>query len=331
MFHHRSTRKKSYVVRGVMLSLLCSLSVVLAPVAAGTATAAPSDCSSLAGRIAQYEQARVTHDGNMPSSPSPADAAAYNAEAASGEAWGAGLRSEQATCNAQGVNTPRVRGGNEPPAPGVKPGRPGSSPTRPSSPRAQPQPPQSKQNAPSNPTPGYARPGELSKPAQNNKITSTENADGSRTLRSPDGGSQQYGQMLRNGDGSASKSASGASGQLKPSMLRTGSRPRSGAKGDIPPGYRSEPNCQRGHLIASQLGGQGTDPRNIVTVGRKANINMRTIENLVAAAVRRGIDVSYRVVPVYGNGLDAQPTAIEMTASGDGMEQINETIQNPVC
>lgn len=82
------------------------------------------------------------------------------------------------------------------------------------------------------------------------------------------------------------------------------------------------------HLLASQLGGDGLDYRNLATCSRTANStamgdspphhadNMAHWESIVATAVKQsGQVVSYRVVPQY-EGSKVVPVAFRMQASG---------------
>lgn len=98
------------------------------------------------------------------------------------------------------------------------------------------------------------------------------------------------------------------------------------------------------HLIGDQLGGSGTDTRNLVTCTRAANAfsiggvqvlnpNMLTYENRVRAAVgTRGQTVAYVVFPEYDGG-NVIPYAIKMSAvcvanCTNNPININGTIQN---
>ncbi|MEU1161119.1 DNA/RNA non-specific endonuclease [Streptomyces sp. NPDC005921] len=81
-------------------------------------------------------------------------------------------------------------------------------------------------------------------------------------------------------------------------------------------------NC---HLLGRQLGGSGTDLRNLATCGVDANTypprgglgamdNMVQFEDRVAGEVAEGDTVLYRVVPVYA-GDRVVPKAFVMTAT----------------
>ncbi|MFY1577486.1 DNRLRE domain-containing protein [Verrucosispora sp. WMMD703] len=104
-----------------------------------------------------------------------------------------------------------------------------------------------------------------------------------------------------------------------------------------PPGYRwaqrvagwasATPvaeNINACHLLAKQLGGSGTDSRNLATCSRTANAaqfgavpgqNMAFYENQVKAAVDSGQNVRYSVVPHY-SGSRTVPSYFRLTAVG---------------
>ncbi|MFI0977156.1 DNA/RNA non-specific endonuclease [Streptomyces sp. NPDC021093] len=81
-------------------------------------------------------------------------------------------------------------------------------------------------------------------------------------------------------------------------------------------------NC---HLLGKQLGGSGTDLRNLATCSRSANApqdgsrqgagNMTTYENQIRDAVGGGEEVEYRVTPRY-SGRRTVPTGFAMVANG---------------
>jgi DNA/RNA non-specific endonuclease len=95
------------------------------------------------------------------------------------------------------------------------------------------------------------------------------------------------------------------------------------ANGDIhPPGWpagTADHGMARGHLLGKQLGGDGNDPRNLVTLAQNpANSPaMRDFESAVRKAVEAGETVDYRVTPVY-QGDNPMPVGITMWAQGDG-------------
>lgn len=86
----------------------------------------------------------------------------------------------------------------------------------------------------------------------------------------------------------------------------------------------------RGHLIARQLGGDGNDPRNIVTLyqDRVNNSLMRPQENKIANKVRWGEKVFMAVTPMYFD--DGMPHSIRMSAYGDRGFKLNVNIINSV-
>nr|WP_315892984.1 DNRLRE domain-containing protein [Streptomyces sp. P9(2023)] len=117
---------------------------------------------------------------------------------------------------------------------------------------------------------------------------------------------------------------------------------RSGSETDTrvftPPGYRwaqrtagflgARPvreNINACHLLANQLTGSGTDPRNLATCARGANAkqigsqqgdnNMAKHEADIAAAVQAGQDVYYSVTPRY-SGRRTVPTGFAIYAQG---------------
>jgi hypothetical protein len=89
------------------------------------------------------------------------------------------------------------------------------------------------------------------------------------------------------------------------------------------------------HLLGKQLGGSGTDLKNLASCSNQANYagtSMRTYENQVRAAVDAGQEVHYTVTPVYA-GNRTVPTSFHITAYGtnpDGTPgiQINDIIPN---
>jgi hypothetical protein len=82
---------------------------------------------------------------------------------------------------------------------------------------------------------------------------------------------------------------------------------------------KTDHGMARGHLLGRQLGGDGNDPRNLVTLAQNpANSPaMRDFEAAVRKAVEAGETVDYKVTPVY---LGDSPVAVgvTMSAQGDG-------------
>ncbi len=70
-----------------------------------------------------------------------------------------------------------------------------------------------------------------------------------------------------------------------------------------PPGYKSSPPHARGHLVGRQLGGDGKNPANIVTLYQTMNRSlMAPLERLVRLSVEACNVVNYSVIPNYGGG-----------------------------
>ena len=110
-------------------------------------------------------------------------------------------------------------------------------------------------------------------------------------------------------------------------MIGTGSPAKSSIK---PAGFGGQAQGHaRGHLLGNQLGGSGSDPRNLVTIYQNP-VNhplMSSIEANVRKAVEGGQIVNYRVTPIYeGNNLI--PCGITIRAEGSGGLNIYETILN---
>ena len=117
----------------------------------------------------------------------------------------------------------------------------------------------------------------------------------------------------------------GAAANITRRTLGTGSR----ATG-TPPGFAGKAaGHARGHLIGRQLGGSGSDARNVVTLfQRPANSPvMRGFENRVRAAVEAGETVRYTVVPIY-RGTEAIPRAVTLTARGSRGFRLGVSVLN---
>lgn len=97
-----------------------------------------------------------------------------------------------------------------------------------------------------------------------------------------------------------------------------------------PPGYRwaqryaghlgADPSkvINACHLLGKQLGGSGTDLKNLATCSKDANYtgtSMRTYENQVRSAVEAGQEVLYTVTPAY-QGNRTVPSSFTITAYG---------------
>jgi hypothetical protein len=66
----------------------------------------------------------------------------------------------------------------------------------------------------------------------------------------------------------------GASAILTPDRLGTGTR---ASQSITPPGYVTDANFARGHLIGRQLGGSGSEPGNLVTIFQNPAIRPGTV------------------------------------------------------
>ncbi len=110
-------------------------------------------------------------------------------------------------------------------------------------------------------------------------------------------------------------------------MIGTGSPAKSSIK---PAGFGGQAQGHaRGHLLGNQLGGSGSDPRNLVTIYQNP-VNhpvMSSKEVSVRKAVEGGQIVNYKVTPIYeGNNLI--PRGITIQAQGSGGLNIYQTILN---
>lgn len=73
----------------------------------------------------------------------------------------------------------------------------------------------------------------------------------------------------------------------------------------------------RGHLIGRQLGGSGTELRNLVPLHAAANSGiMSQIESRVLNRIATGQSVRYEVTPVYGGRATGVPAAVHIKAAG---------------
>ena len=119
----------------------------------------------------------------------------------------------------------------------------------------------------------------------------------------------------------------GIEATIMPDMIGTGSPAKSSIK---PVGFGGQAQGHsRGHLLGKQLGGSGSDPRNLVTIYQNP-VNhpvMSSIEVRVRRAVEGGQIVNYKVTPIYeGNNLI--PRGITIQAQGSGDLNIYQTILN---
>lgn len=124
--------------------------------------------------------------------------------------------------------------------------------------------------------------------------------------------------------------ASGVHATIRKEMLGTGTRIRWN-----PPGWSGngkDYNESRAHLHGKQLGGQGRDRENGVTLAQNGanNPQMSTFENGVARQVRGGGVVEYSSTPFYEKGVLAR-TAILVTARGSDGWSRSRFIRNPAA
>lgn len=133
---------------------------------------------------------------------------------------------------------------------------------------------------------------------------------------------------VRYSEVNANGQATGVNGTPTADMLGAGTKARG-----TPPGWQGHGrryNEARAHLLARQLGGSGTDVRNIVTMTHKgANTpQMSSFEGAVARRVRAGEVFEYSVMPLYGPGV-LPPSAVLLTAYGSRGTPAARIIQNP--
>lgn len=100
-----------------------------------------------------------------------------------------------------------------------------------------------------------------------------------------------------------------------------------------PPGWQGNGNRfneARGHLLAKQLGGSGSDPRNLVTLTQRPSNSpeMRSFEDRVKRKVRTGEVVEYSATPLYDRGV-LPPSRILLTAFGSRSGPSARIVENP--
>ncbi|MCZ2078505.1 MAG: DNA/RNA non-specific endonuclease, partial [Bryobacterales bacterium] len=121
-----------------------------------------------------------------------------------------------------------------------------------------------------------------------------------------------------------------ATAVITPSDIGTGTEANSRIR---PPGFQggAHPHHhERGHLIGNQLGGDGNDPRNLVTMtGGTNHPHMEALESRVRAHVEQGNFVEVRVTPIY-HGDNPVPTHINYHATdmATGQVIVNERVRN---
>lgn len=86
----------------------------------------------------------------------------------------------------------------------------------------------------------------------------------------------------------------------------------------------------RGHIIAKQLGGSGSDIRNLMTLTQNPTNSpqMRRFENEVARLARAGNVVELQVTPLYDDAILA-PSGVLMVEMGSDGSRAARVIQNP--
>ncbi|MEZ5993108.1 MAG: DNA/RNA non-specific endonuclease [Planctomycetota bacterium] len=122
----------------------------------------------------------------------------------------------------------------------------------------------------------------------------------------------------------------GVSVEITQDMIGTGS---SASRRIRPPGFKGGASNQaRGHLWGKQLGGSGSEVRNLVTIQQNpANTPfMRDFETLVRQAVENGETVQYRVVPIY-EGENLVPRGVTIHANGSKGFSLDLTVLNPAA
>jgi hypothetical protein len=120
----------------------------------------------------------------------------------------------------------------------------------------------------------------------------------------------------------------GVTATITQDMIGTGTE---ASRSIRPPGFQGgAANQARGHLLGRQLGGSGTEPRNLVTLEQRAANTpvMSTYEGRVRAAVESGQTVQYASRPVY-DGTNPVPRAITLEAQGSGGYRLGVSVLNP--
>jgi hypothetical protein len=119
----------------------------------------------------------------------------------------------------------------------------------------------------------------------------------------------------------------GVSETLTKDMIGTGSPARSSIR---PPGFEGQVSGHaRGHLLGNQLGGSGSEHRNLVTLFQNP-VNspvMRDYETMIRKAVENGQVVDYSVIPIY-EGVNLIPSGVTLNASGSGGFELAISILN---
>jgi len=108
----------------------------------------------------------------------------------------------------------------------------------------------------------------------------------------------------------------GVEATITADMINTGTRAAARIR---PPGWVDNAGFARGHLLGRQLGGSGTEPRNLVTLFQNPANHpvMSGIEAQVRAAVASGQTVNFGAMPIYRTG-SAIPVGVTVVAEGSG-------------
>ncbi|MGE5278314.1 MAG: DNA/RNA non-specific endonuclease, partial [Acidobacteriota bacterium] len=122
----------------------------------------------------------------------------------------------------------------------------------------------------------------------------------------------------------------GATAVITPADISTGTEANSTIR---PPGFEggNHPfHHERGHLIGNQLGGDGNDPRNLVTLtGGTNHPHMESLEAQVRAHVEAGNFVEVRVTPIYeGDQLVPSRVKYEATDLATGNKIVDTEVEN---
>ena len=130
----------------------------------------------------------------------------------------------------------------------------------------------------------------------------------------------------------ANNQATGVTATLTQRGLSGGTR---ADPNQTPPGWGGNGrtyNEARAHLLARQLGGQGDDPRNLITLTQKGanSPEMSTFEGRAARRVRGGEVVEYSATPLYDDGA-LPPAAVLVSATGSRRPPIARLIRNPAA
>jgi RHS repeat-associated protein/uncharacterized repeat protein (TIGR01451 family) len=120
--------------------------------------------------------------------------------------------------------------------------------------------------------------------------------------------------------------ATGVNATIVFAMIGTGTP---ASQSITPPGFVSGVGLARGHLLGAQLGGSGSDERNIVTLYQSMNNSpMKRLENQVRRAVEGCQTVNYTVIPNYLGTGSLPVTSVSINAFGDKGFTLAETVLN---